>query len=203
MQCDLCGYPIRKDNVTGVCRSNIGCKREGMTRQRLRKKKGLVGTGSRCGSCGELLRAGNQSGYCSANADCNRQRIRLPAINTSTHDVRTYGVIPDRNRELQAHRRAIRAGVPTEDWSWSAVLERSGNQCYLCQGVFTDDDPAQADHVIPISRGGYDIFGNVAPAHKSCNSRKHDNVQASLNTSVALANMAGWAAVNGIKNFGR
>lgn len=43
--------------------------------------------------------------------------------------------------------------------------------CHWCGGVFP---PAELtmDHIVPLTRGGKSVRGNVVPACKECNSRK-------------------------------
>lgn len=45
--------------------------------------------------------------------------------------------------------------------------------CFYC-GCALDSETATADHMIPLSRGGANDIGNIAPACRSCNSKKHD-----------------------------
>jgi 5-methylcytosine-specific restriction endonuclease McrA len=233
MQCDLCGYPIRADNVVGVCRSNSVCKNEGQRRQKIRKAQGLVGTGPTCGSCGEPLRSGNQTGYCTSKPECQSARRKLyfvPApqgapceiCGEPTRQGNSYGVCnrescgreygkrryaanrdemlaysrrwyeanPGRVKQLGARRRAYRAGVIHVPWRWEDVLSRSGGMCYLCRQPFTADDGPTPDHIIPLSKGGWDWTLNVVAAHGGCNTRKKDGVNpVSLNVKAAAASM--------------
>jgi len=45
--------------------------------------------------------------------------------------------------------------------------------CYYC-GVSLKASEATMDHIVPLSRGGRSIRGNVAPACKTCNTHKRD-----------------------------
>jgi 5-methylcytosine-specific restriction endonuclease McrA len=49
--------------------------------------------------------------------------------------------------------------------------KRSSGICYYCGGKFR---PAELtmDHLVPITRGGRSMQGNVVPACKDCNSKK-------------------------------
>ena len=43
--------------------------------------------------------------------------------------------------------------------------------CYYCQGKFPPGELTM-DHIVPLTRGGRSIKGNVVPCCKSCNNRK-------------------------------
>lgn len=51
------------------------------------------------------------------------------------------------------------------------ILLRDGCQCQYCGERFSPED-LTLDHVIPISRGGKDCWGNVVTACRSCNNKK-------------------------------
>lgn len=55
---------------------------------------------------------------------------------------------------------------------WEAVLAAYGNVCAYC-GVKAR---LALDHVVPLSKGGGTTMQNVAPACKSCNSKKRDSL---------------------------
>lgn len=60
-------------------------------------------------------------------------------------------------------------------WSSKAKKARAKQDwCNECGGYETPDDPFQADHIIPVAKGGTDAEDNLAPAHRSCNARKRD-----------------------------
>ncbi|MGC9329624.1 MAG: HNH endonuclease [Candidatus Hinthialibacter sp.] len=51
------------------------------------------------------------------------------------------------------------------------VMLRDGYRCQYC-GVQHSPDKLTLDHVIPLSRGGKDVWSNVVTACKKCNHRK-------------------------------
>lgn len=50
----------------------------------------------------------------------------------------------------------------------AAVFAACGRVCHLCGRPGADT----LDHLVPRSKGGTDELDNLAPAHKSCNSRR-------------------------------
>ncbi len=46
------------------------------------------------------------------------------------------------------------------------------DRCDICGLPPTDNDPLEADHIIPGSRGGSDAHSNLRPAHRSCNRKR-------------------------------
>lgn len=54
---------------------------------------------------------------------------------------------------------------------WIALKTYHGNMCLCCESPETFS-PLHADHVIPISSGGYNGIENIQPLCQSCNSRK-------------------------------
>jgi 5-methylcytosine-specific restriction endonuclease McrA len=52
---------------------------------------------------------------------------------------------------------------------WLALVAMYGGRCAYC-GI---EGPLEADHRIPLSRGGTNRIENILPACRSCNGRKH------------------------------
>lgn len=79
----------------------------------------------------------------------------------------------ERRRAIDGNRRATIAGAsvpgaPLTDFAIRMRFDYFGNTCWMCGS----DGPMEADHVIPISRGGLHVPANIRPACKSCNSSK-------------------------------
>ena len=51
------------------------------------------------------------------------------------------------------------------------ILERDGYKCRYC-GVGIDVCPLDIDHIIPVSKGGANVFSNLVAACSSCNMGK-------------------------------
>jgi hypothetical protein len=69
-------------------------------------------------------------------------------------------------RISRAHERRGNGKIPVE-WQIQLMKEFNG----LC--AYCKERPAtEWDHIIPISRGGYTVYGNIAPSCKRCNCSK-------------------------------
>jgi 5-methylcytosine-specific restriction endonuclease McrA len=52
---------------------------------------------------------------------------------------------------------------------WRELQERWGGVCAYCGAA----GPVEADHRVPLARGGTNFIDNILPACRSCNGRKH------------------------------
>ena len=78
---------------------------------------------------------------------------------------------PGSGRERAQRRRALKLNAPVNDLTaedWQAALAHYNHKCVYCGAT---EDLTQ-DHIIPLIRGGPHTISNVAPACRSCNSRK-------------------------------
>lgn len=66
---------------------------------------------------------------------------------------------------------AYRKYASTPPLSNRALFRRDENLCMYCGKEFSDRQLTR-DHVIPVSRGGKDIWNNVVAACKTCNHKK-------------------------------
>lgn len=118
-------------------------------------------------------------------ADVLAQRARRQVANAADWRRRN----PGRDKELrrsyyQRHkdayrgyvltRRARQVAAPVNDFTgeqWQELLVEHASTCAYClaHGV-----PLEADHSVPLSRGGSHTKANIVPACRSCNSRKGD-----------------------------
>jgi hypothetical protein len=64
--------------------------------------------------------------------------------------------------------------VHTTESVWESYFERglTGDQCWLCSGTITADDPLNHDHLVPRSLDGPNEVWNFAPSHRSCNIKR-------------------------------
>jgi 5-methylcytosine-specific restriction endonuclease McrA len=81
----------------------------------------------------------------------------------------------DKVNESTRNRRArIRGngGILTKQ-EWQMILEKYDHKCLRCGST----DRIEADHVIPISRGGKNIASNIQPLCRLCNASKHNRIK--------------------------
>lgn len=74
-----------------------------------------------------------------------------------------------RNLRRQARLKNILVSFTPADWE--AIVEEHGGRCFWCG---RQDLPLQADHVIPVSKGGATRRDNIVPACRPCNSAKRN-----------------------------
>ena len=77
---------------------------------------------------------------------------------------------PEKAREAWRIRRARKASAigNFSAKEFQALCERTGNKCLCCGSL----GPLQADHVIPLSRGGRNDLSNIQPLCGPCNNQK-------------------------------
>jgi 5-methylcytosine-specific restriction endonuclease McrA len=81
---------------------------------------------------------------------------------------------PEAISKFSADRRARKKNAPTIEFTADELFQRFayfGHCCWICG---TEAVPMTADHVKPLSKGGWHCLSNIRPACKSCNSRKRD-----------------------------
>ena len=71
-------------------------------------------------------------------------------------------------------RQEYRAGYRDQNYHRNAAKarKRAGGRCELCGGPFTDDDPAEVDHVVALSEGGTNAPANLRVIHRSENQQR-------------------------------
>ena len=73
--------------------------------------------------------------------------------------------------------RAAKAGVPVERVELLAVAERDGWRCGICGKrvgkTAKGRRSASLDHIVPVARGGGNLYSNVHLAHLACNLAKN------------------------------
>jgi 5-methylcytosine-specific restriction endonuclease McrA len=74
-----------------------------------------------------------------------------------------------RARSLNYRARKIQAEGSFTAAEWLAVVAQFGGRCSYCG----ESGPLEADHRIPLARGGSNTIDNILPACRRCNARKH------------------------------
>jgi 5-methylcytosine-specific restriction endonuclease McrA len=129
----------------------------------------------------EKIRAKQHETYM-RNLDANRARDRERSRLQYAKDPKAHNEYmkkwraanPERARayvRLAGHRRRAAAGgdfIRVEDWE--QLLRKHKGRCGYCG---SDTGLIEADHRVPLSRGGRNTIANILPACRSCNRRKH------------------------------
>lgn len=174
VKCNQCGQLLERSSgfIRKVIRGerNISCdKCEGRVRTTQLRKS----ISKECGYCGKTFIAKTHSKiYCTD--ECLRKHRNQNKENMRT--ARYYKLFKD--------------GSYDSTISLDLLVKRDNNICHICNGecnsndhVVTRDghfivgrDYPSVDHVIPRSKGGTHIWGNVKLAHMKCNSEKSDKI---------------------------
>lgn len=75
------------------------------------------------------------------------------------------------NRERRARRKKAMGKNRITPAQWELILSRCNNRCIYCH---IQSDKLTMDHLDPLMRGGKHAIENVAPACRSCNSKKQN-----------------------------
>jgi hypothetical protein len=65
---------------------------------------------------------------------------------------------------------------PTVSLTNRTLFGRDRHMCAYCGDHFVGTGSLSRDHIVPRSRGGEDVWGNVVTACKTCNQRKSDKL---------------------------
>jgi 5-methylcytosine-specific restriction endonuclease McrA len=77
--------------------------------------------------------------------------------------------------------RKIAAAGSFTSAEWLALVEAHAGRCAYCG----EAGPLEADHRIPLSRGGKNTIDNILPACRKCNARKHKLTEAEFRARLA------------------
>lgn len=62
----------------------------------------------------------------------------------------------------------------TRRWQKNHLIQKFGGMCMICGLPFAKKKDITLDHIIPISKGGFDLLDNYQLAHYQCNQLKAD-----------------------------
>ena len=98
-------------------------------------------------------------------------------------DARYRAAHPDIYLAISRRRRGRAAGAAGSFTAaeWKALVVRSGGRCGYC-GITAK---LEADHRVPLCRGGANGISNIIPACGPCNRRKHDRTDAEFRALLA------------------
>lgn len=60
------------------------------------------------------------------------------------------------------------------------IWKSKDHVCGICHKPILAFEDMHVDHIIPLSRGGNDVYDNLQPSHKHCNLLKHNRLQEEL-----------------------
>ena len=107
---------------------------------------------------------------------------------------------PERARayvRLATHRRRAGAGgdlIRVEDWE--QLLRKFEGRCGYCG---EHQGPIEADHRVPLSRGGQNTIENIVPACRRCNRRKHTKTEEEFRAWLAAEAKAATGTRKGLR----
>ena len=166
-QCEYCGEKIKEYRSLKYCSDR--CLK--------RAKAGLPDKGF-CVICGEMFKLSGPKKVCSGGCskELKKQRLGKYIMDKREND-------PEwqlKRATVQRRRHARKKGSQVERFEHVEIFERDKWVCQLCGGKVNKKtkhphpQSATLDHVIPLSKGGLHVKGNVQIAHLGCNSRKND-----------------------------
>lgn len=62
----------------------------------------------------------------------------------------------------------------TRKWQRGHLINKYGNKCFICEKPFVSIKDITFDHLLPLSKGGFDEIDNYRLAHSECNQLKAD-----------------------------
>ena len=77
------------------------------------------------------------------------------------------------------------------DWLVKCLIARDGNHCFYCRLNLENTRHRTIDHVVPRSKGGKTVFGNLALSCLQCNRHKGDMSRWAFERSVWLSDRRG------------
>jgi 5-methylcytosine-specific restriction endonuclease McrA len=95
-----------------------------------------------------------------------RHRERLSAAIAAYHRANP-GVVKAKSQAYRARKLATEGSFSLEEWL--DLIAAYDGTCGYCGAVA----PLEAEHRIPLSRGGTNFIQNIIPACRTCNARKH------------------------------
>lgn len=73
---------------------------------------------------------------------------------------------------LRYARRKRGGGESVADEEWKRLCNMFDNRCACCG----EAKPLEADHIVPLKKGGRNVIENLQPLCRACNARKHTSI---------------------------
>jgi hypothetical protein len=170
--CINCGGIIRYVS-TGNC---VGCMKEHGKHHQIRKQKNQITKqksntffyeGNPCKKCGSCIRYASNQACVLCQREAGKQ-YRKDNPNTRKQWEKSN---PEKMRINSLRRRARKQNAEGDftTQEWIDLCNQYHNICLCCK----EEKPLEADHIVPLSKGGTNNIDNIQPLCKSCNSSKH------------------------------
>jgi len=120
----------------------------------------------------ELLRSKNY--YINNKEKVNEQHKKYYSLHKSEYLERQRKSLkdnPERSKDYVNKRRARILSNGVFKLLKKELIKLYNSPCFYCGSL----DLIEADHIIPLSRGGRHSIGNLVPACQKCNRSKHNN----------------------------
>jgi|SRR6185503_10327642 len=95
-------------------------------------------------------------------------------------------------------RRAVAAGTHFTFAEWEELLRHHAGHCAFCGST----ERIEADHRIPLYRGGSNEINNILPACRRCNRRKHRKTEEEFRALLQAERAAAVLATHGVTDSG-
>jgi 5-methylcytosine-specific restriction endonuclease McrA len=83
------------------------------------------------------------------------------------------GYVTVQSSKRRAYKKQVEGSYKLEEW---IELKARYRYMCLCCGRSEPEIKLEADHVIPLSKGGFNNIDNIQPLCRSCNSHKHNKI---------------------------
>jgi 5-methylcytosine-specific restriction endonuclease McrA len=163
-KCIDCG----KDTCRAYCKRCIECSKKFRIKENHPQWKGGDSRLPKCKDCGKKVTNMNNT-YCrSCYNEIMRNRIGEKHPCWVGEEVRLEN---KRHNQMEYKRKKRGADGHFTVKEWKQLKQNCGNMCLCCKKT-EPEIRLEADHIIPISRGGSNYIANIQPLCRSCNARK-------------------------------
>ena len=110
--------------------------------------------------------------YQAASAHRSREYYARRKEKVKTKNKQYFADHPQQAVSYVQKRLALLANNEHSPYDFREICNRYGNICLCCK----EQKPLTRDHIIPVTKGGGDVEGNIQPLCQGCNSSKGVNI---------------------------